>query len=318
MEEWTKDSTDNIKRCCPNILFYSYHGNVIINKYLRNNRLPSDFVGVYNELMTAISTAEKLPESVIYRGVSNDLYKDVKVDDYIIDSGFMSFSFDEGIAHEFAHKNPGIGNVLVLTVNNEDDVRGAYISLADGTSYYEESEVILAPNTVLSVVGLYEDEDYNMRYIYVKAKTIVTPTIEFFDIRPQLSKIMNIIGKAAGTIMIGDTVVMQNDKIIAWRDYRRYLNGDIENSIISKNGDNIFFHIYKNMDEEIYYIDNFFSEIPKAEDGNIKISYLNKGVLIITKVPFHKIYNEYLRNKTLIGWFDRDNNYNQITYNQIT
>ncbi len=148
-----------------------------MNIYLRTGKLKSSFSNdLQDDLFAGGLTEESLPwlkqeiddldksislslapsECTVFRGVDNDVMKNVKIGDVYIDKGFMSTSFNLSVSRDFAGEQ---GSLLKIRIKH-----GTKALYADPISDLDQKEVILARNSKLKVTAIRKED--NRRVLY--------------------------------------------------------------------------------------------------------------------------------------------------------
>ena len=137
-----------------------------LSDYLRNGdshwrRNDKKDYGFYWRVVADIlSDASYGAPSQLWRGLSDDVFKDLKIGDIVSDPGFHSTADDPtGTAYQFGPMNGGI----LMHINNEE--ANGYAIDMDAWGDNDQDEHVLLPGTALQFVRKEDDQNYHFNLL---------------------------------------------------------------------------------------------------------------------------------------------------------
>ena len=156
IKEWLNQNVLISKRCCSDIIEYTKHGDVELNKILRGWAGWTDKSELLIEnIYEALGEVPALPEDIeAYRGMhgyGNLRYEDLGVGDLLDLNGITSFSIDRDVAIGFSSRG-----IVIKTIFSEG-MKALYLDERLGTSEFNEKELITYANLKVRVTDKYEE-----------------------------------------------------------------------------------------------------------------------------------------------------------------
>lgn len=131
----------------------------------RNNK--KDYGFYWRVVSDMLSDSADVPPDKLWRGLSDDIFKDLKPGQIIRDPGFASTADDpDGTARSFGPDNGGI----LMHINNEHG-NGSAIDM-DAWGDNDQDEHVLLPNTALQFVEKEDDQNYHFNLLEPSFKDI--------------------------------------------------------------------------------------------------------------------------------------------------
>jgi hypothetical protein len=144
------------------ICFYSFFGSFLYNKHLRDKNIVINkflYDGI-NKIVNVLNKSPKLNNDYyLYRFIWDDCFlKDIKIDDYFIDTGFISCTRDP-------FYSPGInGNfgLTLLKIHIPKNILNIGLFIENFSLFPKEEEFLLQPNTKFKLIS----KDDNFKYYH--------------------------------------------------------------------------------------------------------------------------------------------------------
>lgn len=164
IDEWAKENTTEWENNLTEseldaIADYSGVRYKNINQTLRGQR--EDFADQRSRdavigLDSAISKYTLQEDVVSWRGSSDGAVKGLNIGDSFTDNGFISTSFDKGVADAFVADYDGKNNPILIRVVNRSGTTGAYLGKNSLTP--SEREFVLPRGTSMTLVNITQDQ----------------------------------------------------------------------------------------------------------------------------------------------------------------
>jgi hypothetical protein len=161
-----KEHTINIleNKQISDIVFYSFIGASLLNKFLRNNTQYKLNKFFYNKLINLVNSIKNSPplenDYQTYRFVAEDSFlKNLKIGDTFIDKGFTSTTRDP-------FYNPGMNGtfgLILIKINFKKNVKGTGLFIEHFSLFPKEEEYLLAPFSKLKLVS----KNDNFKYYHI-------------------------------------------------------------------------------------------------------------------------------------------------------
>lgn len=189
IDSHTKHIIENNFIC--DVVFYSFIGSSILNRYLRDQESQDINDFYYNRLIGLVKGIQTAPALVndyqIYRFVSDDVFlKNLKVGDTFIDKGFVSTTRDP-------FYSPGVNNVfgmVLIKINLKKNIKGMGLFMEHFSLFPKEEEFLLPPMTKLKLVS--KDEHFKYYHTNENFEKNIKIKYEFDFIESDYSWISNI------------------------------------------------------------------------------------------------------------------------------
>lgn len=146
------------------ITFYSFIGSFLFNKILRNNLKISQFL--YDGLIKIVNLIKNTPalknDYFIYRFVSNDDFiKDLPINGYFIDEGFLSTTRDP-------FYSPGLNGtygLILIKIHLPKNIKGIGLFIENFSLFPLEQEFLLLPYSKFKIIS----KDDNFKYFHINS-----------------------------------------------------------------------------------------------------------------------------------------------------
>jgi hypothetical protein len=162
--------------CISWIVYFSFQGSFIINKYLRKNSLMPSFIQKgHNIISNVINKAPVLNNSYnIYRFIWDDSFiVNMKVGDIFTDKGYISTTRDP-------FYSPGLnGNfgLILVKIKIPKNIKGIGLFIENFSLFPKEEELTLPPNTKLKLLS--RDENFKYYHINPEFEKLINRKYEF-------------------------------------------------------------------------------------------------------------------------------------------
>jgi hypothetical protein len=159
------------------VCFYSFFGSFLYNKHLRDkNVVVNKFL--YDGINSTVNVLNNSPQLnndyYLYRFIWDDCFlKDMKVDDYFVDSGFLSCTRDP-------FYSPGVsGNfgLTLLKINIPKNKLGIGLFIENFSLFPKEQELLLPPNTKLKLIS--KDDKFKYFHTNETFEKLISKKYEF-------------------------------------------------------------------------------------------------------------------------------------------
>jgi len=161
-----KEHTINIleNKQISDIVFYSFIGASLLNKFLRNNTQYKLNKFFYNKLINLVNSIKNSPplenDYQTYRFVAEDSFlKNLKIGDTFIDKGFTSTTRDP-------FYSPGMNGtfgLILIKINFKKNAKGTGLFIEHFSLFPKEEEYLLAPFSKLKLVS----KNDNFKYYHI-------------------------------------------------------------------------------------------------------------------------------------------------------
>ena len=161
-----KEHTINIldNKHISDIVFYSFIGASLLNKFLRTNTQYKLNKFFYNKLINLVNTIKNSPpldnDYQTYRFIAEDSFlKNLKIGDTFIDKGFTSTTRDP-------FYSPGMNGtfgLILIKINFEKNIKGTGLFIEHFSLFPKEEEYLLAPFSKLKLVS----KNDNFKYYHI-------------------------------------------------------------------------------------------------------------------------------------------------------
>ena len=161
-----KEHTINIldNKHISDIVFYSFIGASLLNKFLRTNTQYKLNKFFYNKLINLVNTIKNSPplenDYQTYRFIAEDSFlKNLKIGDTFIDKGFTSTTRDP-------FYSPGMNGtfgLILIKINFKKNIKGTGLFIEHFSLFPKEEEYLLAPFSKLKLVS----KNDNFKYYHI-------------------------------------------------------------------------------------------------------------------------------------------------------
>lgn len=177
--EWVRDTIARTSKCCPESMFYTHHGNVILNSQMRQGHIPNFLKPVYLAMINGqVYTENSLKSNEIlhlYRGIHPEYVENLQIGDIIYDNGFSSFTSRFKIAVGFTDR----ANPYIIELAYKG--KALFLGNSALSHYPHEEEFVLGPQTSLQITNIEKIFIEQSQSEWSPAKKI---TVTIIDIDP--------------------------------------------------------------------------------------------------------------------------------------
>lgn len=150
--QWVESAVSRIKQCCNESIFYTHHGNVILNSELRSGHIPNFLRFLYDSMINGqISVKGSLISNDklhLYRGIQPEYVENLVPGDIVHDDGFSSFTISPEIAVMFSN----LTNPYIIDI--EYDGNALFLGHKDLSYHSGEKEFVIGPQTSLEIIKI--------------------------------------------------------------------------------------------------------------------------------------------------------------------